>query len=111
MEWDHGPNAVYNSAQYKKKLFETVSTPGKVARNAGDAEAEFKKGGRVIEAEYYVPHLAHAPMEPPVAVAEFRDGKVTAWTCTQNPQAVQDIVAKQLKIYLPRNPARRWIRA
>ncbi|HZZ08233.1 MAG TPA: molybdopterin cofactor-binding domain-containing protein [Candidatus Binataceae bacterium] len=55
--------------------------------------------------------MAHAPMEPPVAVAEFRDGKVTAWTCTQNPEAVQDIVAKQLKIYLPRNPARRWIRA
>jgi isoquinoline 1-oxidoreductase beta subunit len=52
----------------------------------------------VIEAEYYVPHLAHAPMEPPVAVAEYRDGKVTAWTCTQNPQAVQDIVSEQLKI-------------
>jgi isoquinoline 1-oxidoreductase subunit beta len=96
--WDHGPNAVYNSAQYKKELFETVRATGKVARNAGDVDAEFKKGGRVIEAEYYVPHLAHAPMEPPVAVAEFRDGKVTAWTCTQNPQAVQDIVAEQLKI-------------
>ena len=48
-----------------------MRTPGKVARNAGDAEAEFKKGGRVIEAEYYVPHLAHAPMEPPVAVGNF----------------------------------------
>ena len=36
-------------------------------------------------------------------VAEFRDGKVTAWTCTQNPEAVQDIVAKQLKI--PRDNA------
>jgi isoquinoline 1-oxidoreductase beta subunit len=52
VDWDQGPNAVYNSAQYKKELFETVRTPGKVARNAGDAEAEFKKGGRVIEAEY-----------------------------------------------------------
>jgi isoquinoline 1-oxidoreductase beta subunit len=98
VDWDNGPNAVYNSAQYKKELLETVRAPGKVARSAGDVDAEFRKGGRVIEAEYYVPHLAHAPMEPPVAVAEYRDGKVTAWTCTQNPQAVQDIVSEQLKI-------------
>jgi isoquinoline 1-oxidoreductase beta subunit len=39
-------------------------------------------------------------MEPPAAVAEYRDGKVTVWTCTQNPQAVQAIVAEQLKIPL-----------
>ena len=98
VEWDNGPNAAYNSAQYKKDLFETVRAPGKVARTAGDVDAEFKKGGRAIEAEYYVPHLAHAPMEPPAAVAEYRNGKVTAWTCTQNPQAVQDIVSQQLSI-------------
>jgi isoquinoline 1-oxidoreductase beta subunit len=98
VDWDHGPNAVYNSAQYKKELLETVRAPGKVARAEGDVDAAFKNGGRMIEAEYYVPHLAHAPMEPPVAVAEYRDGKVTAWTCTQNPQAVQDIVSEQLKI-------------
>ena len=47
------------------------------------------KGGKIIEAEYYAPHLAHASMEPPVAVAEYRDGKVMAWAPTQNPQAVQ----------------------
>ena len=29
-----------------------------------------------MEAEYYMPHLAHATMEPPVALADFRDGKV-----------------------------------
>jgi isoquinoline 1-oxidoreductase subunit beta len=96
--WDNGPNAVYNSVQYKKDLFETVRAPGRVARTIGDVDAEFGKGGRTIEAEYYVPHLAHVSMEPPVAVAEYRDGKVTVWTCTQNPQAVQDTVAGQLKI-------------
>ena len=53
----------------------------------------FAKGGKIIEAEYYVPHLAHAAMEPPVAVADFRDGKVTAWAPTQNPQAVKDTMA------------------
>ena len=54
------------------------------------------RGGKIHEAEYYVPHLAHAPMEPPAAVAEYRDGKVTIWAATQNPQAVQETVAKAL---------------
>ena len=61
-------------------------------------DAAFAKGGKIIEAEYYVPHLAHAAMEPLVAVADFRDGKVTAWAPTQNPQAVQDTVAKAVGI-------------
>jgi len=61
-------------------------------------DAEFAKGGKVVEAEYYVPHLAHASMEPPAALADYRDGKVTAWVCTQNPQAVQSSVAQALGI-------------
>ena len=61
-------------------------------------DAAFKKATKVHEAEYYVPHLAHASMEPPVAVAEFKNGKVEAWTPTQNPQAVQDTVAKAVGI-------------
>jgi isoquinoline 1-oxidoreductase beta subunit len=37
-------------------------------------------------------------MEPPVAVAEYRDGKVLAWAPTQNPQAVQETIAGVLGI-------------
>jgi isoquinoline 1-oxidoreductase subunit beta len=44
------------------------------------------------------PHLAHATMEPPVALADFRDGKVTAWVPTQNPQGVQEVIAKAVGI-------------
>jgi isoquinoline 1-oxidoreductase beta subunit len=42
--------------------------------------------------------LAHASMEPPAAVADFRDGKVTIWAPQQNPQATQDTVAEALGI-------------
>ena len=49
---------------------------GKVVRNVGDVDAAFAKGGKIMEAEYYTPHLAHASMETPVAVADYRDGKV-----------------------------------
>lgn len=98
VEWDAGENASYNSPAYKQLLLETVRKPQKVVRNVGDVDAEFAKGGKTHEAEYYVPHLSHAPMEPPAAVAEFKDGKVVVHAATQNPQAVQDTVAAALGI-------------
>ena len=98
IEWEAGENAAYDSAKYKQQLLETVRKPQKAARNIGDVDAEFAKGGKIHEAEYYVPHLSHAPMETPVAVADFKDGKVVIHTATQNPQAVQDTVAAALGI-------------
>lgn len=98
VEWDGGENAGYDSANYKQALLETVRQPQKAARNIGNVDAEFAKGGKIHEAEYYVPHLSHAPMEPPAAVADFKDGKVVIHTATQNPQAVQDTVAGALGI-------------
>jgi isoquinoline 1-oxidoreductase beta subunit len=98
IDWDASPNSVYNSSEFRKSLESTARQPGKVVRNVGDVDAEFGKGGKILEAEYYTPHLAHASMEPPVAVAEYRDGKVLAWAPTQNPQAVQETIAGVLGI-------------
>ncbi len=98
VDWTPSENSKYDSTAYKAELLATAKKPGRVAREIGNVDAVFAKGGKIIEASYYTPMLAHAPMEPPAAVAEFKDGKVTAWTCTQNPQAVQDTVAKALGI-------------
>ncbi|MGD0213533.1 MAG: xanthine dehydrogenase family protein molybdopterin-binding subunit [Terriglobales bacterium] len=102
IEWDNSPHAVYNSQPFRKTLEATSRQPGKVVRNVGDVDTAFaqttKNGGKIIEAEYYAPHLAHASMEPPVAVAEYRNGKVLAWAPTQNPQAVQETIAGVLGI-------------
>jgi isoquinoline 1-oxidoreductase beta subunit len=98
ISWDNGPNETYNSNAYKNELRATSHNPCKVVRNVGDADAVFAKGGKVHEADYYVPLLAHAAMEPLVALAEFKEGKATLWAPTQNPQAAQDIVAKELGI-------------
>jgi isoquinoline 1-oxidoreductase subunit beta len=99
IDWEHGAHAVYNSDTYRKTLAETARKPGgHVVRSIGDVDAEFAKGGKIIEAEYYAPHLAHASMEPPVAVVDVRDGKATCWAPTQNPQAVQDTLASVLGI-------------
>jgi isoquinoline 1-oxidoreductase beta subunit len=98
IDWDLGPNASYDTTEYKKQLQETVRKPGAADRNVGDADKAFASAAKTHEAEYWVPHLSHAPMEPPAAIAEFKDGKVTAWAPTQNPQAVQDTVAQALGI-------------
>src|SRR6267154_417608 len=98
ISWDNGANESYNSDSYKNELRATSHGPCKVVRNIGDADAVFAKSEKIQEADYYVPLLAHAAMELLVALAEFKDGKATIWAPTQNPQAVQDIVSKELGI-------------
>lgn len=86
----------FDSVAYREELLAAARKPQKVVKSVGNVDAEFAKGGKTLEASYYVPLLAHAAMEPPAAVADFKNGKVTVWTCTQNPQAVQDTVAGAL---------------
>jgi isoquinoline 1-oxidoreductase beta subunit len=96
--WDPGDNATYTSSEYKKQLQTTARQPGKVVRNVGDVDQAFASASKTLEAEYYVPLLAHAAMEPEVAVADVRNGKCTVWAPVQNPQAVQDTVAAAIGI-------------
>ena len=96
--WDNGEHLGYNSEPFRKTLTETARKPGNVVRNIGDVDAAFAKGGKIIEAEYYTPHLNHAPMEPPVAVADVRDGKAHCWAPTQDPQQAQKTIASLLGI-------------
>ena len=101
IEWDLGENAAFDSSAYKQAMLDTARQPGRVARETGNVDAEFAKAGngvKIVEASYYTPMLAHAAMEPLAAVAEFKDGKVVTWTCTQNPQAVQETVARAVGI-------------
>ena len=99
IEWDDGAHASFNSEAFKQELIASVHQTAKVARNLGNVDAEFAKGaGKMLEATYYTPLAAHAAMEPPVAVADFRNGKVEVWTPTQNPQAVQETVAAAVGI-------------
>jgi isoquinoline 1-oxidoreductase subunit beta len=98
IEWDLGANASYDSDEYKKELQQTSRKPCKVVRSVGDVNSVFAQAQEIFEGAYYVPLLAHAPMEPMVAVAEYKEGRVTVWAPTQNPQAVQAIISTELGI-------------
>jgi isoquinoline 1-oxidoreductase beta subunit len=96
VDWESGPNAIYQSETYKRSLIETVSKPQKVVRRVGDVDAAFPSAAKIIEATYYTPLLSHASMEPPAALAHFTNGKLEVWAATQNPQQVQETCAKAL---------------
>ncbi|TNC47624.1 xanthine dehydrogenase family protein molybdopterin-binding subunit [Rubellimicrobium rubrum] len=97
VEWESGPNAGYDSETYRETLSQAVSSAsGTVIREQGDFDKAFAGAAQVVEAEYYIPHLAQAPMEPPAAVVEIRDGLVEAWACTQAPQVTRLRLAERL---------------
>jgi isoquinoline 1-oxidoreductase beta subunit len=97
IKWDHGSNALYDTEAYAKSLSEAANKPGKSVRDHGDAVKIIQNADAVLTADYSVPHLAHASMETPCAVADVKTegDKVVACTvnaATQNPQAVQQAV-------------------
>jgi isoquinoline 1-oxidoreductase beta subunit len=96
--WDDGPNGTYDSAAYRAMLEANVRKPGKVERDLGDADAALKSAARVVTAEYYAPHLAHATMEPPAATARMQNGKWEVWAPVQSPGGTREDVAKALGI-------------
>ncbi|PYT82127.1 MAG: twin-arginine translocation pathway signal protein [Acidobacteria bacterium] len=93
VDWEESSHRVFNSAPYRKELEEMARKPGKLVREVGNVEAAFAQGGKIVEAEYYAPLLAHASMEPPAALAVYRDGKVEAWAPTQSPVGARDAIA------------------
>ena len=94
--WDDGSNGSYDSVAYRTTLEAAAGMPGKVVREDGDFAAAAAGAARRVEAQYYLPHLAHASMEPPAATARIVNGKCEVWGCFQSPQAARDLVAKRL---------------
>jgi isoquinoline 1-oxidoreductase beta subunit len=96
LEWEDGPHASYDSEAFKATLEAAARAPAKAMRNDGDATAALAKSTRRVQAEYYLPHVAHATMEPPVATARFVDNRCEIWAPTQAPQGARDFVAKTI---------------
>jgi isoquinoline 1-oxidoreductase beta subunit len=94
--WEDGPNGKYDSAAYRSELEEASRKPGLVVRKEGDVDAALKSADKVIVGEYYSPHLAHVSMEPPVALANVKDGKAEVWAPVQSPGGTREDVAKTL---------------
>lgn len=100
IEWDDGPNAGYDSARYREALEAASRQPGKVVRSNGDVDAALANADRRVEASYYIPHLAQAPMEPPTATARVTADLCEVWCSVQNPEAIRTDLSKRFGLPL-----------
>lgn len=93
VEWAK-TETVPDAATVRKALSEALAAGDTSSlRTIGDPDAVLASTpqARRIEAEYVVPYLAHAPMEPMNATAQFKDGKLTVWAPNQAPSVIQMI--------------------
>ncbi len=99
IEWEDGPHAAYSSDDFRAELEAAVQTgDGKLILNRGDVDAALAEAETRVVAEYYIPHLAQAPMEPPAAVADVRDGSCEVWACVQAPQVTRLRLAQRMEL-------------
>ena len=80
-----------DSQQLARIFRDRSKQAGVLGRNDGDAERGLQQAARIIEAEYDVPFLAHATMEPMNCTADVRAGRCDVYAPTQAPTDVQHL--------------------
>ncbi|SHN18892.1 xanthine dehydrogenase family protein molybdopterin-binding subunit [Chitinophaga sp. CF418] len=83
IDWELGQAVRINSATLLSEFRQRANEGGLVATKAGDPENVFPKAAHVVEAEYFQPFLAHAPMEPLNCTVQLTPDKCEIWTGTQ----------------------------
>ncbi len=83
VEWELGPNAALDSAALRAQFVQLAGTPGLPAAEAGDVAMALPKAAKTVEAEYALPYLAHAPMEPLNCTVKISPDKCELWIGTQ----------------------------
>ena len=76
----------------------TTSAGGGAPYATGDVVTARASAVRVFDASYRIPYIAHVPLEPRAAVAEWNDGALTVWTGTQRPFGVRSELAAAFRI-------------
>jgi len=83
------------SERSHKTLFADLKRGARVEPSPA-IEAAYKAADHKLENAYTIAYIAHAPLEPRAAVAQWQDGKVTVWTGTQQPFRIRDMLMQAL---------------
>jgi isoquinoline 1-oxidoreductase len=99
-EWRMAPDLPSSQTVYEhlKKTGTTGGGRGGAPAVAGDVSAARAAAARTFDASYRIPYIAHVPLEPRAAVAEWSDGRLTVWTGTQRPFGVRAELAQAFRI-------------
>jgi isoquinoline 1-oxidoreductase beta subunit len=108
IEWEPGPHASLDSAALRAAFRKSAGGPGLPAKRGGDVDAALAGAARRLEAEYFVPYLAHATMEPLNCTVRRGADRCELWTGTQMPgvdaqaaAAVLGLQPDQVTVHIP----------
>ena len=76
------------------EIFDHLKKTGQGSAGA----AQNVQGDATIKQTYTIAYIAHTPLEPRAAVAEWKDDKLTVWTGTQRPFGVRSDIARALNL-------------
>ncbi len=94
LEWNDGENAALSSASISQTLRKAAEKPGAVARHEGAGTEALAGAVKRIDAEYTVPFLAHATMEPMNCTAHVRSDGCDIWVPTQRQDETRAVAAR-----------------
>jgi CO/xanthine dehydrogenase Mo-binding subunit len=92
-EWEEVPQTSSTELFSYLKGNASAKSDDRSRRTKGSVEDGLSVATRRLDAVYTVAFIAHAPLEPRAALAEWTDGKLTVWTGSQRPFAVRDELA------------------
>lgn len=98
VEWELSDSADFSSDSIYAQMDRALREEGVVARKEGSFEKEVAAADEVLTADYQLPFLAHAPIEPMNAIASFLEGKLEVWTPTQAQTPMQERLAAHFGI-------------
>jgi isoquinoline 1-oxidoreductase beta subunit len=96
IDWNLGANATHDSDNQKARYLELLfDGDARSYDSAGDVDSALAAASRPVTADYFVPYLAHAAMEPLNCTAVVRDGThCEVWVGNQAPTLVRWFAAK-----------------
>mgnify|MGYP001112025080 CR=1 FL=1 len=84
IKWSQSPFSNQNLSGFKNALAQLHNVPGKPGFTKGNYNKAFQSADTVLEAVYESPYQCHATMEPPVAVAQFKNNRCEVWSGVQS---------------------------
>ncbi|MFT3784256.1 MAG: molybdopterin-dependent oxidoreductase [Nibricoccus sp.] len=97
IKWDESEASKDSWTGFIEKAAALSKEKGKPQRTVGDVEQAFSSG-KVVEASYTYPFLAHATLEPMNCTAWYHDGIMEIWAPSQTPGGGADTVARILSL-------------
>jgi isoquinoline 1-oxidoreductase beta subunit len=96
VKWEKGPNENLDTERLLEAYRAKAATPGTQAKAAGDVAVALSGPGKKLTAEYAVPYLAHAAMEPLNCTIRKTPGGCEVWAGTQFQTVDQGNIANVL---------------